>query len=244
MALTKEHITQLIALQEKDAALDKLQAEIDKIPVEIAALRGGLEQIRKKAAEAKALIIELEKNKKSKELDLAQKEEGVRKHSTDLNQVKTNEAFKALQAEIDRAKTEGSQIETMILEIMEELDKVRKQEKAVAAEVAVEEKGIAAQIAALEAKQADIKGRFDAAMTVREEAATPLPEPVMRLYNHVRSRGKLNAIVPIDGDHCSACSITLAPQVIVEATKAHDLVACESCQRILYRPQIFAAKTA
>ena len=64
-----------------------------------------------------------------------------------------------------------------------------------------------------------------------------LPADAMRIYNHVRSRGKLNAVVPIEGSNCSACRISLAPQVIVEATKAKALVACESCQRIIYRPE-------
>jgi predicted nucleic acid-binding Zn-ribbon protein len=66
----------------------------------------------------------------------------------------------------------------------------------------------------------------------------------MRIYNHVRSRGKLNAVVPIENGNCSACRISLAPQVIVEATKAKALVACESCQRIIYRPEALAAKAA
>ena len=243
MGLTKENIIQLIALQDKDAALDKFQAEMDKIPAEIAVLKEGLEQTKKKGAEAKARVIDLEKSRKTKELDLVQKEDLVKKHSTDLNTVKTNEAFKALQLEIDRAKNEGSQIETQVLEIMEELDKSKKEEKTAAARVVAEEKEVQARISALEARHAEVKARFGAAKAVRDESAAPLPQSVMRVYNHVRSRGKLNAVVPIDGDHCSACRISLAPQVIVDATKATQMVTCESCQRILYRPQIFAAKT-
>ena len=59
----------------------------------------------------------------------------------------------------------------------------------------------------------------------------------MKVYNHVRSRGKLDAVVPIDATTCSACRVILAPQVIVEATKAKALVTCESCQRILYKAE-------
>jgi predicted nucleic acid-binding Zn-ribbon protein len=242
MALSKENLSQLIALQERDSALDKQKAEIDRIPVEAAALRAELEKEKARMAEAKTLAISLEKKKKEKELELAQKEEAVRKHGTELNQVKTNDAFKALQHEIEQAKAQGSQIETEILEIMETLDARRRDDKALAAEVAAAEKRISAALAALDARLAELKGLFEAAKAERDQAAAPVPTEAMRIYDHVRSRGKLDAIVAIDGTRCSACNITLAPQVIVEATKAKALVACESCQRILYRREAPVAK--
>ena len=81
----------------------------------------------------------LEKLKKTKELDVAAKEEAAKKHGGELNQVKTNEAFKALQHEIERAKADASDIETQILEIMDQLDASRKAEKAAAAVLKVSE---------------------------------------------------------------------------------------------------------
>ncbi|MBI4377161.1 MAG: hypothetical protein HY549_12015 [Elusimicrobia bacterium] len=244
MALNKETLHQLLSLQEHDSALDKLKAEMDKLPTQISVLKGELDGVKGQAAQAKNKIIELEKKKKSKELELAQKEEAVRKHSADLNQVKTNEAFKALQQEMDKAKGEGGQIETEILEIMEEIDRCRKEEKAVLASVATDEKRISGEIAALERQMGELKARYDADKLVRDQSAAPVSSDIMRIYDHVRSRGKLNAVVAIDGNICSACRISLAPQVIVEATKAKSLITCESCQRILYRPEVLAAKAA
>ena len=43
-------------------------------------------------------------------------------------------------------------------------------------------------------------------------------------------RGKLDAIVPIDGGNCSACRINLAPQVIVEVTKAKAMRLIGACE--------------
>jgi predicted nucleic acid-binding Zn-ribbon protein len=244
MALTKDNLIQLIAIQEQDAALDKLKADIDKIPVFIANLRSAIDAEKNKASDLKNRLLTLEKKKKEKELELAQKEEAAKKHGAELNSVKTNEAFKALQVEIERAKAQGSDIETQILEIMEDLDKTRKLEKAAANEAAVEVKKLEAEIGVHEARVKELQAQFDAAKAKRDEAATPISADAMRVYNHVRSRGKLNAVVAIDGTNCSACRISLAPQVIVEATKAKALVTCESCQRIIYRPETLAAKAA
>lgn len=244
MAFSKEALVALIALQERDDALDKLRAEMERIPVQTQALRDKLEGEKTRLGQCKARYLSLEKRKKEKELELAQREEAAKKHGMELNQVKTNEAFKALQKEIEQAKTQAGLIETEILEIMVEIDSCRKEEKSLAADFASVEKGVSSEIAALDARYAEVKGRVEAAQAAREEAAAPLPAEVMRIYNHVRSRGKLNAVAPIDGSNCSACRINLAPQVVVEATKAKSLVTCESCQRILYRPEALAAKAA
>ena len=237
MAFTKEDVRHLIALQEQDAALDKIKAIMEKIPVMIGNLKAQFEQEKTAAAELKNKSLALEKKKKEKELELAQKEEAAKKHGGELNAVKTNEAFKALQAEIERAKSDGSNIETEILVLMDQIDAARKEEKAAAAALAVEQKKFEAEIAAHEARLNDTKNEHDRAKAERDLAAAPIPAEAMRVYDHVRSRGKLDAIVPIDASMCSACRITLAPQVLVEATKLKALVVCESCQRILYRPE-------
>ena len=244
MALSKDALQLLIALQKQDNELDKIKVVIDKIPVMIKNLKEGLEAEKAKAAGAKNRIVTLEKQKKEKELELAKHEDAARKYGTELNQVKTNDAFKALQKEIGFAKQHASDVETNILEIMEQLDAARREDKAVQAELAVESKKFEAELAAHEKRLAEQKAAFDAARVQRDAAAAPIPAEAMRIYDYVRSRGKLDAIVPIDGTMCSACRITLAPTVIVEATKLKTLVACESCQRIIYRPEILAPAKA
>ena len=237
MALTKENLAQLIALQKQDGGLDKLQKEMDTIPAEIEGLRAGLEKDKAAVASAKSQTMTLEKLKKTKELDVAAKEEAAKKHGGELNQVKTNEAFKALQHEIERAKADASDIETQILEIMDQLDASRKAEKAAAAVLKVSEDEVKAEVSHRESQLAEVKARFEAAKVLRDQKAAPVPAEAMKVYNHVRSRGKLDAVVPIDATTCSACRVILAPQVIVEATKAKALVTCESCQRILYKAE-------
>lgn len=241
MAFTKEQVKQLIELQKQDAQLDKLKTAMDKIPVMISNLKAQLESEKTRSAELKTQTISLEKKKKEKELELAQKEELAKKHGAELNTVKTNEAFKALQTEIGFAKQAAGEIETEILTLMDQIDGSRKQEKAAAAEFSVEEKKFQAEISGHEKRLSEAKAQYDAAKATRDQAAVPIDGGAIKVYEHIRSRGKLDAIVPIDATMCSACRITLAPQVLVEATKLKGLVTCESCQRILYRPEIVNA---
>ncbi|MDE2491506.1 MAG: hypothetical protein KGM24_11705, partial [Elusimicrobia bacterium] len=128
MALTKEGLRALVALQEKDKVLDGVQKEIDAVPPKIAAAKADLEGEKRHMEAAKARILELEKAKKAKELDVAAKIEAARKHSTQLNELKSNDAYKAMQAEIDKEKAAADGIETEILQLMEEIDKAKAEE--------------------------------------------------------------------------------------------------------------------
>jgi predicted nucleic acid-binding Zn-ribbon protein len=241
MALSKDAVLQLIELQKHDSELDKAKAAFEKIPVMVKNLKEAMEAEKAKGAGAKAKVIELEKKKKDKELEMAKHEEDARKHASQLNSVKTNDAYKALQNEIGFAKQHVSDIETEILTLMDQLDAAKKEDKAMQAELGTEVKKFEAEISGHEKRYAEQKAAYESAKAKRDESIAPLPKDAMKIYDHVRSRGKLDAIVPIDGTICSACRISLAPTIIVEATKLKAVVTCESCQRILFRPEALAA---
>ncbi len=243
MALNAEHVQQLIVLQKHDQAIDVVDKALADIPAAIQVLKKTIEEARNKAASAKAQVQDFEKKKKERELELAQKEEAIRKHSGELNTVKTNEAFKALQTEIDRAKSEVGDIETAILELMEKIDAAQKELKKVAADFSAEEKVLLAQIAEKESSLAATQAKKEALLTERQALAAPIPEDIHKIYDHIRSRGKRDpiskAIKKSDGGAvCGACRMNLAPQMVIEVTKLKNFVFCESCQRILYIPEV------
>ncbi len=244
MAMTKETLIALVALQEKDKVLDARQKDVDAVPPRIAAVKSDLAEEKKRMDAAKAKTLELEKKKKSKELDVAAKEEAARKHGGQLNEVKSNDAYKALQAEIAKEKAAAGDIETEVLQIMEDIDKSRAEEKALAAELKKIEEFSKADLEKLEAELSHAKGEHAAAKAARDAAAVPVPADVLRVYDHIRSRGKPDAAVPVVDGHCGACQITLAPSLVAEVAKLKSLAVCESCQRILYKPEHAAAAAA
>lgn len=234
----------LVALQDKDKVLDAIQKEIDSVPPRIAAVKSDLANEKKRMDAAKAKTIELEKGKKSKELDAAAKEESARKHAGQLNEVKTNEAYKALQVEIEKERAVVSEIETEILQFMEDIDKSRAEEKVLAAELKKIEDFSKGDLEKLEAEMSHAQGRYNAAKAERDAAAELVPLTMLKVFNHIRSRGKPDAVVPVINNHCGACQINLSPSMIIEITKLKELAVCESCQRILYKPEQLAAAAA
>ncbi len=237
MALTKEALRALVVLQSKDKILDDRQKEVDAVPPKIAAVKSDLDQEKKRMDAAKAKTLDLDKRKKAKELDVAAKEDAARKHSTQLNELKSNDAYKAMQAEIEKEKAAAGDIETEILQLMEEIDKSRAEEKALSAELKKIEDFSKKDLEKLEADLSHAKGEHAAVKADRDAAAALVPPEMLRVYDHIRSRGKPDAVVPVVDGHCGACQINLPPILIAEVAKLKSLATCESCQRILYKPE-------
>ncbi len=237
MSLTKDGARQLLQLQEQDKAIDALQAAIDKIPLKINEIRGQMESRKSRLAETRSKSNASLLRKKEKESLLSEKEAGIKKHHQELNQVKTNEAFKALQTEIDKAKAEVGDLETEILTIMEELDALAAEEKRVASEIKESDAKAQGEIAALEKEKSELEARAQGERGKREGLFAGLPEDVLKRYEYLRKRKPDGvALAPLRKNLCGACRISLPPQMTVEVMKG-SMVTCESCQRILYIPE-------
>ncbi|MBI3550455.1 MAG: hypothetical protein HY078_15565 [Elusimicrobia bacterium] len=236
MATPKDTLPQLVRLQEQDRVCDALHAAIEQIPVEIKKLSETLESEKAGVAAAKAATTKFQLAKKEKELTLGQKEEAIRKHGTELNSVKTNEAYRALQNEIDKAKNDVSDLETAILTLMEEIDKAGQEEKKAANILKEGEGKIQAQIKTLEAKKAELTAKAQEEKTKRDAISATIPADAIKLYEYLHKRMKGIAMSPIKGNMCGVCRITLMPQSLVDLARGAKLVTCEACQRILFNP--------
>lgn len=238
MPLTKESARQLVRLQEQDTVLDRLQAEIDRIPKAIAEIKARIDGRKARLNDVKAKQNAAQLKKKEKEALVVSKEADIKKHSHELNLVKTNEAFKALQTQIEQGKTAVGDLETEILMIMDEMDTLVKEEKAVAAEIRGEDNKDLEEIRAFEKDKAGLEAKQSAQKQAREALVPSIPEDVMKHYDYLRKRKPGSAaLAPVLKNICGGCRIMLPPQVIVEVVKASTLMTCESCHRILFMPE-------
>ncbi len=238
----KDMIKSLLSLQERDLDLDRLRAELASIPGKITGLKGDIQAAKTALEDAKKEMTQLQMAKKQKELDLDGQESAVRKHSTELNAVKTNEAYKALLGEIDKAKQETSALEDQILQIMEQMDQATRLWKEKEAGSKSHEAGLLKQISDWEAKQTELEQSISAKQTEREQSLGTLPKNLADQYNKLRSGKRTGAaVVPIRAEQCSGCHMKISQNVINEVRRGQKLMTCESCSRIVYLEEVPAA---
>ncbi|HJR07788.1 MAG TPA: C4-type zinc ribbon domain-containing protein [Pyrinomonadaceae bacterium] len=148
----------------------------------------------------------------------------------------TNEKeYAAAIREADAARKHISELETKVLEQMEAFDGAEK-------EIGEHEPQIAQMRAELEAKlkafeeqtrtQADELTRLRAE---RERMAAELPKPMAAMYNRISSRIRDGvAVAEARNGSCSACFMSLRPQVMSQVRLGEEIITCDNCNRILY----------
>jgi predicted nucleic acid-binding Zn-ribbon protein len=238
----KEDIKALLSVQERDLDLDHLRAELAAVPGKISGLKGEIQAAKTALEDAKKELTQLQLQKKQKELDLDSQEGAVRKHSTELNSVKTNEAYKALLGEIEKAKQDKSTLEDQILQIMESMDQATKSWKEKEANSKNNEAGLLKQISDWEAKQVELQQTLTGKETEREQSLASLPKNLADQYNKLRNGKHVKAaVVPIRSEQCSGCHMKVSQNLINEVRRGQKLMTCESCSRIVYLEEVPAA---
>ena len=227
-------IKSLLSLQERDLDLDRLRAELSAIPGKISQLKADIQAAKSALEEAKKDSNQLQMDKKQKELDLDAQETAIRKHSTELNAVKSNDAYRALLGEIEKAKKEKSALEDQILQIMEQADQAARVWKEKEAASKAGEAAIQKQISDWETKQKELEQILAGKEAERDQVFSGLPKNLGESYKKLRSGYRGAAVVPIRKEQCSGCHMKVSQNLINEVRRGQKLMACESCSRIVY----------
>lgn len=233
-----EKIQSLVKVQEFDSQLEALAQTKAKLTPQREQIKADIQAIMSRAEEVKKALQQAQVDKKNFELDIETKEQAMRKNSTELNTVKSNEAYKALLTQIEDAKKAKSDIEDKILETMEKIDQLQKDLKEADKKNNEDKAVLEKKIQALDADEQRLQGEWDQKKKERDEFFNALPDAVRTPYQSVSRGGarKKPVVVAIKGNICGGCKTLLPPSVINEVMKGKDLISCETCTSILYIP--------
>jgi predicted nucleic acid-binding Zn-ribbon protein len=69
----------------------------------------------------------------------------------------------------------------------------------------------------------------------RERIIATLPKQMSVLYNRISTRIRDGvAVAEARNNSCTACFMSLRPQVMAEIRRGEDVITCDNCNRILY----------
>lgn len=226
----------LVDLQAVDLRLIDVRARLATFPKRIAEVAARVAAVRAQLDAAKAAHLTAIKGRKTYELDVEQWKEKAKKYKDQSFQVKTNDAYKALQHEAQMAEEEMAKAEDRLLEEMvasEEYDRrIKSSDKALKEieEVAkVDRAKINAERAAAEAELAKFESD-------RATAIAAIPEDLLDHYTRIAKRHGGIAVAEVRDENCSACGVRIRPHVFQEMRRAgnDELYHCETCTRILF----------
>jgi len=231
-------LTQLMELQKKDSGADMLRAKLKTIPAAEQELADELETAKTELNGHREQHKKLAVKHKDLERQLKECEELIRKHQSELNQVKANDAFKALLCEIEEGKKRAGELETEILATLDALDASSIKEKALAADFKITEDKAKARTDALNVEKQGWASALADAEKERDAFAAGLDAELLEKYEHIRKQRNGIAVCIIK-EHggagaCGGCNMALRPQALLSARKKNALTQCDNCQRILF----------
>lgn len=230
----KSQIIQLVNLQVIDSEIYMLKNEKDSKPREIEAISAAFEEKKKHLAGLEEDLLNLQKQRKDKELELATKEEGTKKLQTQLYSLKTNKEYQTMLQQIQDSKADASVIEDQILGVFDQADKVKNEVAKEKLRLQEEEKTSQEQKKQVEGRIKEIDDRIAQLEAQRKQITPDLDKTVLSQYERILSNRDGLAIVHVEGNSCGGCNMFVPPQVINLIKMYERIVTCEVCNRILY----------
>jgi predicted nucleic acid-binding Zn-ribbon protein len=233
----------LLELQSVDTRLQAVRTRLASFPKRSADAEKYVTAAKAELEAAKAAQVAVVRDRKKYELDVEQWKERVRKYKDQTSQVKTNEAFKALQHEVDNGEKEIANAEDRLLEQMVAGEQYEREIKA--SEKLVKEAEDVAKVerAKIESEKRETEADLAQLNAERERAVSEIPEDMMDHYDRIMKKHDNMALAEVRDEKCSACGMRMRPQVIqaMRRSTTDELFHCETCTRILYYVEPTAA---
>jgi uncharacterized protein len=229
-------LQRLIELQKLDAQLNEVRARLAAFPKKLAEAEARAASAKAEVDLNKAAQLAALKDRKTYELDVEQWKDRVRKYRDQTSQIKTNEAYKALQHEVQMAEEEIAKAEDRLLEQMvsgEEYDRRIKASEKLLKEV---EEVVRGQRSKIEADKSAAEKRLAELTAERTAVVAGIPENLLDHYDRISRKHNGVALAEVRDEKCSACGMRLRPHVFQEMQRRDndELFHCETCTRIIY----------
>jgi len=226
----------LLHLQSLDVRLHDVRGQLAVYPKKLADADARVAAAKAQLDKSKAAQLAVVKDRKKYELDVESWKDKARKYRDQTSQVKTNEAYKALQHETENAEKEISKAEDRLIEQMvagEEYDRQIKESEQLVKEV---EAAMGCERAQIQMEKAAAEKELAELNAQRALAVAKIPENLLDHYERLIKKHNGIALAEVRDEKCAACGMRIRPHVFQEMRRANseEMFHCETCTRILY----------
>jgi predicted nucleic acid-binding Zn-ribbon protein len=230
----RDQLELLWEIQKIDLDLRQIRDEQDRFPREIRKLDEKQSIEKERLQKEKEKIESLEKERRQKESHLTAEIDRIKKAEGKMFEVKTNKEYQALLNEMEAVKTANSREEEAILQILEEIDELRKSFSKKEKELAAAQEKIEAERKTIQERMTQNDALLKKEMERRDALSKQLESRLSRLYNTLKEKRQGIGVVTVRHETCQGCFVHIPPQMFIEVQKNKDLIRCPNCNRILY----------
>ncbi len=230
----KEKILLLISLQECDSQLVKLSAKKVKLPEKISKMEEKFQLYKESVEQNKRKHDELKGRRAECEAKIKKINDGMVKTKEKLLEVKNNKEYQAMLKEIETSEKTRSDVESQIIVLLDEMDKlsglVKKDEETLKqAEInhQAEKKIIEDDLSAVDEDTVTWTKK-------RADLQASIPADLLLQYEKVKKCNNGVGVIAVWKAVCSGCHMNIPQQLYNELQRSNELLSCPNCNRIMY----------
>lgn len=234
----QEMMRQLIETENFDGEIDLLDEQLANFPAERSLVASEIETAEQRVALEHSVLEKEELEERRLESQMRVQEELILKLNHQTAQVSSNQAYTALQHEIDAAEAAKTEFETLALEHMEAIDRAKAALLDTRERLADLEEAGPGRLNEIDGRCERVGAARAKVVTSRDENCAGIESKIMKRYQATRKR-KRPAIVILHGDSCPHCKIVLPRMRVSEVLRVEEIYDCTSCKRLLVPAKIF-----
>ena len=231
----RSELEKLIDLQLTDTDLRRLKQIIETADERRAEIEQEFEQhafsIREVQNRRETLLAE----RAELEANIAAVKTYLERAERNLKHAQNQKEYETAMREIDALQKQNTAFENEIVEKMGAVEDVDKELNERADEINTLDSKREEALAGFDAEVTAARAEFEEKTKKREEVFKTLPSNLASVYNRLAQRSRDGiAVAEVVNGSCSACFMSLRPQMQLEVKRMNGIVTCESCTRILY----------
>lgn len=227
-------LERLIALQNLDSKIQQSKSQLSAIPTQREGIEARFNEFSANYNEARTRLEAAKAEHRSLSRNLEEVQSHHEKYKKDLMKVRNDKEYTVCLREIDSTKKEASLLETQILQLMEEIEKLEAEVDKYAPQIAERRQIADKELAECDKESAELQKIVDEQTLERNTLLANVSKPLMARYERVaRLRGGVALAETKDGA-CAACRMKIRPQMLSEIRRGEQIIDCENCSRILY----------
>lgn len=227
----------LRALQDIDKDLFRVNAELERLPAELARREGILDNAAQAIEGKKKLLMESQVKVREFEDSVDVRTQRIRKLEKETLNNQDISVVEACRYEMKSLKRLNDEEEREQLGFMETIERT-KLEIEKFSERLEEERAIFAEFkAGVEEEMAQAGARKEDLEAQRKDRMSDDIEPqVLDLYERLLVARDGEALAMLDGGVCQTCYIQVPPNLAIQLAHGERVIQCSSCDRIMYLP--------
>ncbi|MBC8440204.1 MAG: nucleotide-binding protein [Deltaproteobacteria bacterium] len=231
---TKPDIEALVKLQEAETQIVRLNDVMIKVEKEKEKLSAKLNQFGNALEENKEHLSRATEACRDCEREIQVVDDRIIKSNEKLRMVKTNKEYNLFLREVDDNKKRKDVLETELLELLDEKEKIEKIVQESEKEFHLLKDQIEEEQKDIEKKSIDDRELLDEYIAQQNEISKTLDPSLMNRFAKISKMNNGSAVIYVEDAVCMGCFMNVPPQLYIEIQRGNSLISCPQCSRILY----------